>query len=130
MEFIREVASPTYDINSLKRLANFENLTKLCASIDSVTPKNNEEAEIFCLWGTFELRRDELKCGVRFSLIDCPHAFAWTITYDQAREIIVIHCALDKTELDPDFLESIHEFASDWEAGIRQVIVETGKKFG
>lgn len=122
MEFIREIASPEHNIEDLQRLADFNNLTTLCASIDSVTPKNDEEAEIFCLWGTFELRRDELKCGVRFSLIDCPHAFAWTVTYDQVKGMIVIHCALDKTELDPDFLESIHEFASDWETGIRKAI--------
>jgi len=124
MEFFREVPFRELDVSDLKKLVVLNNLTTLCASISTVTPINTYEAEIFCIWGTFELRCDELKCGVRYSLIDCPHAFAWTVTYDKARELIVIHCVLDKTEaeLDPDFVESIDEFATDWEIGIQKAL--------
>jgi len=31
-------------------------------------------------WGEFQLRRDPIKGGVRYSMSDCPNALAWTIT--------------------------------------------------
>ena len=118
MEFFREVHSPGQDAADLKALITINRLTDLCASISSVTPRREHEADIFCLWGSFSVRREEIRFGVRFSLLDCPHALAWTITFNEENGSIVIHCTIDKTEQDQDFVDSIHEFVADWSAGI------------
>ncbi|MDO9276168.1 MAG: hypothetical protein Q7T92_11545 [Lutibacter sp.] len=32
------------------------------------------------LWGEFNISYDKINGGVRFALLDCPNALAWTIT--------------------------------------------------
>ena len=118
MEFFQEVHSPELDVAELKNLVTMSHLTDLCASISSVTLQKDNEAEIYCIWGAFNIKRDEIRYGVRFSLLNCPHALAWTITFNEVHQNIVIHCTIDKTEQDPDFIDSIHEFVSDWSNGI------------
>ncbi len=122
MEFFREVHSPGLDLDYLKSLLSIDSLTGLCAAIDSVAAHNENEAEIYCLWGLFNIRRDVIKYGVRFSLLNCPHALAWTITFNEASQKIIIHCTIDKTEEDPDFIESIHNFLADWSNGMARAL--------
>ena len=118
MEFFREVHSPDLDADRLKRILAIHNLSTLCDSIDTVDPNGENEAGIYCIWGSFDVRREEIRYGVRFSLLNCPHALAWTVTFDEASRNIIIHCTIDKRETDPDFIESIHVFVSDWSRGI------------
>ena len=122
MEFFQEVPNTDLDIIALKNLLIINNLTGLCASISSVTSSNETEADIYCLWGAFSLKREEIKCGVRFSLLNCPHALAWTITFNNENQNIVIHCTTDKKQEDQDFVDSIHEFVTDWSTGIRNAL--------
>jgi len=70
--------------------------------------------------GAFSVRRDEIRNGVRYALLECPHALAWTVTLDEAREHVTIHCTIDKTQPDPEFAESIHGFVADWADGVRE----------
>ena len=39
------------------------------------------------MWGEFTLRRDQIMGGVRFSMLDCPNALAFTITSRNAEEV-------------------------------------------
>ena len=68
------------------------------------------------------MKREEIRYGVRFSLLDCPHALAWTITYDEQSQNIIIHCSIDKTKPDSDFVDSIHEFVLDWSNGMAKAM--------
>lgn len=122
MEFSREVHHAGLDINYLKGLLTIDKLTSLCASISTATPSSKNEGDIYCIWGAFSLRRDEIRNGVRYALVDCPHALAWTITYDEARQNLIVHCTIDKTHQDPDFIESIHAFVSDWSTGMSKAL--------
>lgn len=119
MEFFREVHCPGLGISSLKPLLTIQNLPSLCASISTAAPRTGSEGDLYCLWGAFNVRRDVIRNGVRYALVDCPHALAWTVTLDEAREHVVIHCTIDKTRPDPEFAESIHTFVSDWADGVR-----------
>ncbi len=125
MEFFKEVHSSDLDIVHLKGLLTINNLTSLCASISTVTALEENEGDIYCLWGTFKVRREEIRYGVRFSLLNCPHALAWTITFNSESQNIIIHCTIDKTEQDPDFVESIHDFVEDWSDGILKLKLNT-----
>ena len=118
MEFFQTIQQVDVDAGDLKRLLTLGNLPGLCASIDTSQPRTDHEGEIYCLWGAFNVRRDEIANGVRFSLLDCPHALAWSITCDKASGRIIIHCTIDKTEPEADFVESIALFVRDWADGV------------
>lgn len=119
MEFLQEVHSPGLGIPRLKQSLTIPNLPSLCASISTAAARTENEGELYCLWGSFSVRRDEIRNGVRYALLECPHALAWTVTLDEAREHVIIHCTIDKTHPDPEFAESIHAFVTDWTAGLR-----------
>ena len=122
MEFYQEVHSANADVMSLKKLLTINSLTSLCASISTLaTPKENE-GDIYCIWGEFHVKREEIRNGVRYSLLDCPHALAWTITLDEISQNVIIHCTIDKTDADSDFVDSIHEFVQDWSNGIAEAL--------
>lgn len=118
MEFFGEVYSPDLDVLYLKNSVTIDDLPNLCTSISVITPRSENEANIYCIWGAFDVRREEIRHGVRFSLLDCPHALAWTITFDETSKNIIIHCTIDKTETDTEFVDSINEFVMAWSDGI------------
>jgi len=122
MEFFKEVHSPDLDLVHLKNLLTINNLTSLCASISTVVAHKENEGDIYCIWGAFNVRRDEVRYGVRFSLLNCPHALAWTITFNELSHNIIIHCTIDKTETDSDFAESILDFVEDWSDGMTKAL--------
>lgn len=118
MEFFEEVESQSEDIEALKELLQISVLPDLCSSIDSAISENRNRGEIYCVWGQFDISREVIKKGVRFSLLDCPHAFAWTITYHEDRKVFVVHCTIDDREEDEEFIETIQEFANNWGHGL------------
>jgi len=122
MEFFQKVYSPNFDAKHLKNLLTLNSLPKLCASISEVAVHDDNNVDIYCVWGEFNVRREEIRYGVRFSLLNCPHALAWTITFNQENQNIIIHCTIDKTEQDSDFVESIHDFVEDWANGITKAL--------
>lgn len=122
MEFFQKVSSETLDLSHLKTLLTIKNMPLLCRSIDKIISEQGNEAEIYCLWGAFNLRRDEIRHGIRFSLLSCPHALAWTITLKETSQQIVIHCTIDETEQEEDFIDSINEFVNHWSQGITQAL--------
>jgi hypothetical protein len=124
MEFFQEVHAPDFDVQQLKNLATISNLPMLCTSIDNIISEKGDEADIYCLWGEFNVSRLEIRHGVRFSLLNCPHALAWTLTYKEADQTIIIHCTIDSADenTEPDFAESINVFINDWSEGITKSI--------
>jgi len=122
MEFFQEVYRADIDKINLKNLLTISNLADLCASINTIISENGNDGIIYCIWGEFNVRREEIRNGVRFSLLNCPHALAWTITLDETNNNIVIHCTIDKKEQDPDFVDSIHEFVADWSSGLAETL--------
>ena len=122
MEFFQKVPCEALDLSHLKALLTIKSMPLLCRSIDNVISEQGNEAEIYCLWGAFNVRRDEIRNGIRFSLLNCPHALAWTITLKESSHQIVIHCTIDETEQDQDFIDTINEFVKDWTHGIRQAL--------
>ena len=122
MEFFKEIESPGLAIEALQALLTISNLPDLCDSIDTVLTEKGNEGEIYSIWGQFNIRREEIRCGIRFTLSNCPHALAWTITYHEADHRIVIHCTIDKRKQDEDFVESIEQFVTDWQRGLSMAL--------
>jgi hypothetical protein len=114
VEFFSEIKNQNIDKDRLKERLSIARLPELCDSIDKVLLDNKSSGKIYCLWGEFEINREELDYGVRFSLPHCPNALAWTITCDEDSSDILVHCTIAKKQHDEDFIESIEQFVADW----------------
>ncbi len=124
MEFFEEIEESVLDIVALKTLLQISTLPSHCRSIDSVVSEDQNGGEIYCLWGQFNVSRELIKNGVRFALLNCPHALAWTITYHEDRAMLLVHCTIDDREVDTEFSESILLFMSDWRIGLSNAFPE------
>jgi hypothetical protein len=87
-----------------------------------VLEKGNPNFKGATLWGEFEISFDKIKGGVRFALIDCPNALAWTITtgFPPERTKIVLHATINRTQKPAEFLEEIEDFLNEWEVGLNK----------
>lgn len=119
MEFFRIVEVQTTDSELQNRLV-IERLPEFCDSIPSLLECTGNEGRIFCLWGEFVIHREVINGGVRFALPGCPNALAWTVTtgYPPVPDKVLIHCTINRVEVDPDLKESIDTFLDDWKEGI------------
>ena len=121
MEFFAHIPTHGMDDEALSEHLSIAALPEYCDSIDKVLSQAGEsEGEIYCLWGQFRVARQRLKKGVRFALLNCPHALAWTVTCHQGGDRLTVHCTIDKTQEDEDFVESINLFVADWAAGLER----------
>ncbi|MDT8281767.1 MAG: hypothetical protein RQ982_03025, partial [Gammaproteobacteria bacterium] len=114
MEFFSEIENIGLNKNSLKERLSIDQLPVLCRSIDSVILDKKNSGIIYCVWGEFEVNREQLDNGIRFSLPHCPNALAWTITTDEETNTITIHCTINKKNHDAEFIETIKQFVDDW----------------
>jgi len=127
MEFF--ATSPAHwTAESLQRHLTGPRLSAFCAAIDRVLhwDDTRDQGEIYCLWGQFQVRRECIRNGVRFTLPTCPNALAWTLTAQEdsapAGTGVLIHATINRTEHDPDFIESIEAFIEDWRAGLSRPV--------
>lgn len=81
---------------------------------------DNDLVKIGSLWGEFTLRRDVINGGLRFGMLECPNALAWTLTtgYPPARDKLVIHLTINRERKAPEFVEEINEFVDSWKEGL------------
>ena len=122
MEFYNKTSRENPGIERLHALLRLDRLPELCASIESITVHSAGTGSLYCLWGAFDVSREELRCGARFSLLNCPHALTWTVSYDASAQELIVHCTIDKTRVEPDFAESIQLFVDDWAAGLDKTL--------
>lgn len=115
MEFFAEIKNNSIDKDSLKNILSIARLPELCHSIDTVIRDDKDSGVIYCVWGEFTIRREEICTGVRFSLPHCPNTIAWTITCDEHSNDIIIHLAMNKKNHDDEFIETIENFVSGWQ---------------
>jgi len=104
----------------LQRRLTIDELPHWCASIEKVLSSEESSGEIFCVWGTFRTRREDLDYGVRFSLPDCPYALQWTVTtgHDPDPQHTYIHLTTNRSEHDQELVDSIVQFMDDWKTGL------------
>jgi hypothetical protein len=118
MEFFAE-ARADWTVAALQARLRISDLPRWCASIQTVFADAGEAGEVYCVWGRFRVRREPIRNGLRFTLPDCPNALQWTVTVVEPGRVRV-HCTIDRTEHDPDFVESIAGFVEDWRAGLER----------
>lgn len=119
MEFFARLELPA-GAEALQQRLEIGALPACCDSIYEVRRHDGEVGEINTIWGVFEVRRELIRGGVRFTLPGCPNAFAWTVTTGLAPDpgAVVVHATINRQEHDPDFIESIETFVADWRRGL------------
>jgi len=121
MEYFEFIESNA-DISTLKFELSINNLVKYCASVSEVFHSNQQQGEIYCIWGRFTVNRELLDNGIRFSFPGCPNALTWTITKEPDNtNQIVLHLTINKQQIDNDFAQSIKQFIADLTKGISQL---------
>ncbi len=119
MEFFKIIDVSTSEEQIHKKLVLRE-LENFCESIFPLDD-GKDICKIGGMWGEFTLRRDPIMGGVRFAMLDCPNALAWTITtgYPPAREKVVIHLTINRERKQDEFIDEIKEFLSDLDSGLK-----------
>ncbi len=131
MEFFRTINAKT-DENSIKTILDLHHLELMSSQLFLLEPLSDDLVAIGSLWGEFTLTRQEIKGGLRFSLLECPNALTWTITtgYEPAPESIIVHLTINRTEKDQEFLEEIKDFLDDHTGFLKQAFDSKGNTDG
>jgi len=123
MEFYAEIEGQAIDAESVRETVTIVRLPELCASIDSVVSvESPRRGEIYCVWGQFQVSREEIRNGVRLALLNCPHALAWSIAARPEEGVVVVHCTIDDRQAEEEFVETIEQFVSDWASGLKPAL--------
>lgn len=119
MEFFA-TADIRASVAELQSRLTIGDLPHWCASVNEVFADKGSHGEIYCVWGQFTVNREPIRDGVRFTLPGCPNALQWTVTTGQppAPDSVVVHLTINRTEHDPDFIDSNRQFVEDWRAGL------------
>lgn len=114
MEFYRIVRVKTSE-KVIKGTLNIEQPEIMSSQFFLLEPMNDYMAKIGSFWGEFTLNKQNIKGGLRFSLLECPNALAWTVTtgYDPEPEYIMVHLTINRTAINQEFQEEIDEFLDD-----------------
>ncbi len=118
MEFFKLVDVRTSE-KAIQEKLTLGNLEQFCESIFPLDD-NPEVCLTGGMWGEFTVRRDPIMGGIRFSMLNCPNALAWTITtgYPPAREKAVIHLTINRERKQEEFVVEILLFLEDLAKGI------------
>lgn len=118
MEFFQVVDVSTSE-EAIQENLTLGNLEAFCESIFPLD-ENPEACLTGGMWGEFTVRRDLIMGGVRFSMLNCPNALAWTITtgYPPARDKVVIHLTINRERKQEEFVNELHLFLEDFKNGI------------
>jgi len=105
---------------TLQEKLKLQSLENFCETVFPLDERN-EVCSIGGMWGEFTLRRDEIMGGVRFSMLDCPNALAWTVTtgYPPVREKVIIHLTLNRERKPEEFVEELNLFLEDLDQGLK-----------
>jgi hypothetical protein len=106
--------------DDLQQRLTIKALPQWCASIEKVLHDALTSGEVFCVWGTFQVRREEVDGGVRFTFPGCPNVFQWSVTtgHPPHPQHTVIHATINRREHDQDFIDSLQQFVEDWKTGL------------
>ena len=125
MEFFRIINLKTQD-KSIQEKLTIANLESISNELFVIGNQNTTEAEIGSVWGEFTLTRSLIRGGMRFALVECPNALAWTITtgIKPDRDVIVIHLTINRKEQTVDFIQEIEAFLDDQCSCLEQYLKE------
>jgi len=121
MEFFA-TANVNMDPEAIREKITLAALPDYCESFGLVDCLDRDSCEVESIWGRFQVTRQEITGGLRFTMPTCPNCFAWTITsgLPPTPDKVVIHSTFNRQEHEPWFIESMGEFVLQWKAGLER----------
>lgn len=121
MEFFRIVQVQT-DESTIQEQLTLSNLDSMSNEIFVIGDQTNSKADIGGIWGEFTLTRNCIRGGVRFALVECPNALAWTLTtgFEPDPNALIIHLTINRQQKAQSFLEEVEEFLDDHAQCLKQ----------
>lgn len=123
MEFFA-IADVSIPVERLQARLTVPALPELCpVSIERlIAAQDDDHGRVWTVWGEFDVRRERLANGLRFTLPGCHNAVAWTITtgHPPAPESVVVHVTINRTEQDADFVETLACLADEWRQNLER----------
>lgn len=119
MEFFA-IADVNMAPEALREKITLAALPGYCESFALVDCLDGESCEVESIWGRFQVTRQEITGGLRFTMPTCPNCFAWTITsgLPPTPDKVVIHATFNRRQHEQWFVESMEEFVRQWKAGL------------
>lgn len=116
MEFFKIVNIQTSE-QDIRDQLTLDALDKMSTQLFNLSNPEDRAVAIGSVWGEFTLSRDLIRGGLRFALVECPNALAWTVTtgFPPAEDKVVLHLTINRTEKGEEMLEEIQEFLEDQE---------------
>jgi len=114
MEFFRIIKVKTQE-KYIQKALTLNNLDAISNDLFVIGNQNKKEATVGGIWGEFTLIRSKINGGIRFALLECPNALAWTITtgFPPDPDSIVIHLTINRQQKDVEFIEEVEGFLDD-----------------
>jgi hypothetical protein len=108
----------------IQEKVRLDNMSDLCESIYYLMESQGELCKFDTLWGQFNLRREKINGGVRFTMPDCPNGLSLTITtgYPPDSQKVFVHCTINRLDHDPDFIKTLEDFVKNWVAGLEKQV--------
>lgn len=124
MEFFRIIKVKTQE-QKIQDVLTLEKLDLMSHDIFVIGDHDKTEAAIGGIWGEFTLTRSEIRGGLRFALLECPNALAWTITtgFDPDPEAVIIHLTINRQEQKEAFIEEIETFLDDHSSCLQTILL-------
>ncbi|MCB0372920.1 MAG: hypothetical protein KDD31_07930 [Muricauda sp.] len=123
MEFFRIVQVQT-DESTIQNQLTLANLDSMSNEIFIIGDQTDTEANIGGIWGEFTLTRNRIRGGIRFALVECPNALAWTLTagFEPDPESLVVHLTINRQQKSQSFLEEVEDFLDDHTHCLKQFL--------
>lgn len=123
MEFFA-VARVSTSPEIIRAMITLASLPEYCESFALVDCLAGDSCEVESVWGRFQVVRQEITGGLRFTMPTCPNCFAWTITTalppDPGK--VAVHGTINRSDHEAWFIESMEEFVQQWQAGLERII--------
>ncbi|ABK43919.1 hypothetical protein Mmc1_1408 [Magnetococcus marinus MC-1] len=119
MEFFATTKSP-WDAQQLQEQITPARLPHFCSAISTTLESDAQGGRYHTDWGEFVISWQPIRGGLRMSMPTCPNVLSWSLTTGLPPDPsqLVVHATINRTEHDPDFIESLDEFVDAWIAGI------------
>lgn len=123
MEFFEYLKNDNISSEYLQQHITVENISKYCASVDAVLEHNGAQGVVYCVWGEFNITRECISGGVRFSLPGCINNIIWSITtgHEPNTDQVVMYISMNREQQDEYFVETLKTFVEDLKHGLNQI---------
>jgi len=123
MEFFEYIKNNNLTSDYLQTNITIEHLSKHCASVDAVLEHKGDSGVIYCVWGEFDISRECINGGVRFSLLNCINNIIWSVTtgHEPDPQQTVIYLSMNREQQEIDFVDTMKTFVVDLRQGLSQL---------